>query len=64
MTNLSVKHSRFFSPVKLRYREHDRVPAPVKLRLGCKEESVNRNSPLEWKAYGRKDGGDGSQDLR
>ena len=30
MSNLSVKHSRSFSPAKLRYREYDRVAAPVK----------------------------------
>jgi hypothetical protein len=47
MSNLSVKHSRSFSPAKLRYREYDRVAARVKLRLDCKDESLNRNPLLQ-----------------
>jgi len=47
MSNLLVKHSRFISPAKLRYREYDRVAAPVKFRLGCKDESLNRNPLLQ-----------------
>ncbi len=47
MSNLSVKHSRSFSPAKLRYREYDRVAARVKLRLDYKDESLNRNPLLQ-----------------
>jgi len=47
MSNLSVKHSRSFSPAKLRYREDDRVAVRVKLRLNCKDESLNRNPLLQ-----------------
>ncbi len=47
MSNLLVKHSRSFSPAKLRYREYDRVAAQVKFRLGCKDESLNRNPLLQ-----------------
>jgi len=47
MSNLSVKHSRSFSPAKLRYREYDRVAVRVELRLNCKDESLNRNPLLQ-----------------
>jgi hypothetical protein len=47
MSNLSVKHSRSFSPAKLRYLEYGRVAARVKLRLDCKDENLNRNPLLQ-----------------
>jgi len=47
MSNLLVKHSRSFSPAKLRYREYDKVPVPAKFRLDCKDESLNRNPLLQ-----------------
>jgi hypothetical protein len=46
MSNLSVKHSRSFSPAKLRYREYDRVRARANFRLGREDESLNRNPLL------------------
>ncbi len=55
MSNLSVKHSRSFSPAKLRYREYDRVAAEVKFRLDCKDESLNRNPLLQCKGHDREE---------
>src|SRR5260370_10877568 len=43
MSNLSVKHSRSFSPAKLRYRGYTRAPDPAKFRLGYKDERLSRN---------------------
>ena len=53
MSNLSVKHSRPFSPAKLRYLKYDRAPAPAGFRLGCKDESLNRNPLLQREARDR-----------
>jgi hypothetical protein len=47
MSNLSVKHSRFFSPANLRYREYDKVSVPAKFRLDRKDESLNRDPLLQ-----------------
>src|SRR5206468_12840237 len=44
MSNLLVKHSRSFSPVKLRVRE---MPAVVKRRTCYKDEKLARNALLQ-----------------
>src|SRR6266481_6536 len=43
MSNLSVKHSRSFSPAKLRRRAYARAPGPAKFCPGYKDERLSRN---------------------